>query len=92
MKYINSEVDIENYNLIRMDHSRKEGRVACCIRRSLSYNCNSSFCPNIKNIFVDIFLLKLKPILVGVLDQQPDKPEFIDYLGAKIILSALAAR
>ena len=33
----NSKVDIENYDLIRIDCSRRGGRIACCTRNSL--NC-----------------------------------------------------
>ena len=41
--------------------------VACYNRKSLPYNHETSFCRNIESIFIDIFLPKLKPILVGVL-------------------------
>ena len=46
LSVLNSEVDIENHGLIRMDSSRRGGRVACCIRKSLSYNHQSSLYPN----------------------------------------------
>ena len=82
---LNSELDIDEYNLVRLDHSRRVvegggGEVTCCIRRSLSYNHKSSFCCNIESIFTDIFLPKSKPILVGVLYWPPDKPGFIKHL------------
>ena len=32
---LNSELDIEDYDLIRLDRSRREGKVACYIRISL---------------------------------------------------------
>ena len=81
---LNSELDTHEYNLVRLDHSRRVGGrgggVTCCIRRSLSYNYKSSFCCNIESIFTDIFLPKSKPILVGVLYWPPDKPGFIKHL------------
>ena len=48
---LNSELDI------RLDHSKRGGRVACYIRKFLSYKPPTSFCPNIESIFIDIFFL-----------------------------------
>ena len=64
---LNSELDIDDYDLIRLDRSRRGGEVACYTRKSLSYNHKTSFCRNNESIFKDIFLPKSKPILVGVL-------------------------
>ena len=61
------ELDIDEYYLITLDRSRTGGEFACCIRKCLSYNHKTSFCRNIESIFIDIFLPKSKPILVGVL-------------------------
>ena len=47
---LNSELDIDEYNLIRLDRSTRGGRVACYIRTSLSYNHKTSFCRNIESI------------------------------------------
>ena len=63
-----------------MNRSRSGGGVACYIRKSLSYNHKTSFCRNIESIFIDIFLSKSKPILVGVLYRPSDKPDFIEHL------------
>ena len=63
----NSELDIDEYDLIRLDHSRGGGGVACYI-----------FCRNIESCFIDIFLLMSKSILVGVLYRPPDKPDFME--------------
>lgn len=43
---LNSETDVGDYDLIRMNRSRRGGKVACHIRKLLSYNHKSSFCPN----------------------------------------------
>ena len=59
---LNSELDIDGYDLIRFDCSRKGGRFACYIKKSLSYNHKTSFYCNIESIFIDIFLPKSKPI------------------------------
>ena len=74
---LNSELDIDEYNLIRLDRSRREGRVACSVGKSLSYNHKTSFCCDIESIFIGIFLPKSKPVLVGVLYRPPGKTDFI---------------
>ena len=55
---LNCEVDIKNYHLIRMDSSRRGGRVASCIRKSLSQSHKPNFCHDIESFFIDIFLPK----------------------------------
>ena len=40
---LNSELDIDEYDLIRLDRSRKGGGAACYIRKSLSYNRKTKF-------------------------------------------------
>ena len=77
---LNSELDIDEYDLIRLERSRSGGGVACYIRKSLSYNHQTSFCRNIESIFIDIFLPKSKTIFVGVLYRPPNKPDFIEHL------------
>ena len=68
-----NEIEIEGYDLLRFDRSRKGGSVACYIRRSLAYNYKNNFCKSTESIFVDIFLPKTKPILVGILYRPPNK-------------------
>ena len=84
---LDNEIAIENFNLIRLDRTRRGGGVVCYIRKSLSYNLKEKFCPNTESIFVDIFLPKSKPILVGILYRPPDKPEFLDYFNECLIQS-----
>ena len=47
---LQSEIQVSNYELLRCDRSRNGGGVTCYIR-------------NIKNIFVEILLLKTKPLI-----------------------------
>ena len=77
---LSSELDIDQYNLIRLDRSRRGGGVASYIKKYLSYNHNTRFFRNIETIFIDISLPKSKPILVGVLHRPPEKPDFIEHL------------
>ena len=63
-----------------MDRSRRGDGVACCIRKSLTYNHKTSFCRNIESIFTDIFSPKSKPFLIGVLYRPPENPYLIEHL------------
>ena len=40
---LNSELDIEDYELIRLSRSRRKGGFECYIRKSLSYNHKPRF-------------------------------------------------
>ena len=76
---LSSEIDIEGFDLLRLDRSRRGG-VACYVKKSLAYNCRDNFCKNTESIFIDIFLPKTKPILIGILYRTPDKNDFVKNL------------
>ena len=75
---LNKGLDISDYDLLKLDRSRRGVRVVCYIRKSLSYDHKTSFCRNIESIFMDVFLPKSHPILVGVLYRPLDKLDFIE--------------
>ena len=77
---LSSESDIEGYDLLRLDRSRRGGGVACYVKKSLAYNYRDNFCKNTESIFMDIFLPKTKPILIGILYRPPDKNNFVKNL------------
>ena len=77
---LSSEIDIEGYDLLRLDRSRRGGGVACYVKKSLAYNYRDNFCKNTESIFIDIFLPKTKPILIGILYRPPDKNDFVKSL------------
>ena len=52
---LSSEIQIENYDLIRSDRNRHGGGVACFIRNYLSCNTKSFLPSAIENIFIEIF-------------------------------------
>ena len=54
---LSSEIQIENYDLIRSDRNIYSGDVACFIRNDLSYNTRSFLPSEIENIFIEIFYL-----------------------------------
>ena len=72
-----TEIEIEGYDLLRLDRSRRGGGVACYIKKSLAYNCKEKFFKTTESIFIDIFLPKVKPILAGILYRPADKNDFV---------------
>ena len=77
---LSSEIDIEGYDLLGLDRSRRSGGVACYVKKSLAYNYRDNFCKKTESIFIDIFLPKTKPILIGILYRPPDKNDFVKNL------------
>ena len=76
----NSEILIDNYDLLRCDRNRKGGGVACYIRNDLSYTQKSLFPNDIENVFFEIHLPKTKPITVGIVYRPPNQTNFIKTL------------
>ena len=74
----NSEIDIDNYTLIRCDRNRHGGGVACYIRDDINFTQKSIFDSEIENIFIDVLLPKTKPFTVGIFYRPPNKTNFID--------------
>ena len=75
-----SKLEIEGYDLVRSDRSRRGGSVACFVKNSSSYNRKPSFCINTESIFIEIFLPKSKPVRIGILYRAPDKYDFVNCL------------
>ena len=65
--FSSSEIEIEGYDLLRLDRSRRSGGVARYIKKPLACNYKDNFCKSNETVFLDIFLPKPKPILVGIL-------------------------
>ena len=57
-----------------------EGGVACSIRKSWPCSQKPNFCGDTNSRFIDIFLLKSKPILVALLHRPSNKPKFTEHL------------
>ena len=60
------EVEIEGYDMLRLDRTRHGGGVACYIKNSISYNYKPNLCKDIESIFLDIYIPKSNPILIGI--------------------------
>ena len=72
---MSSELEVDGYDLVRLDRSRGGAGVACYIKSSTAYSY--SFCSNKESTFVDIFLPKSKSVLLGILYRPPDKLDFV---------------
>ena len=77
---LNCEIQIERYVLVRSDRSRRGGGVARFVKNSISYKRKPNFCINTENIFIEIFLPKSKPVLIGSLYRRPHKYDFVNSL------------
>ena len=82
--FLDEEVDIDGYELVRSDRNRYGGGVVCYIRNDISLNVRGDFSSEIKNIFLDIFLPKTKLILIGILYRPPDQSGFLYKLSTAI--------
>ena len=61
---LQSEIQINNYDLLSRDRNRNDGGVACYIRSDISYIQKQHFPEEIENIFFEILLPKTKLIVV----------------------------
>ena len=75
---LSSEIQIENYDLIRSDRNRHVGGVVCFIRNVLSYNTKSLLSSEIENTFTEIFLPHSKPLIVGTIYRPPSQVSFTE--------------
>ena len=46
MILLSSELEVDGYDLVRLDRSRRGGGVACYIKSSIAYSYKDSFCTN----------------------------------------------
>ena len=58
---LDSEFQINNYQIFRFDRNRKGGGVVCYVRNNLSYIEKSFFPEKIESIFFRVLLPKAKP-------------------------------
>ena len=75
---LSSEIQIENYELLRSDSNRHGGGVACFIRNDLFYNTKSFLPSEIEIIFIEIFLPHSKPLVVGTIYRPPSQGSFTE--------------
>ena len=75
-----SDIEIDNYDLLQYDRNRKGGGAARYIRNDISY-LQKNFFPNvIENIFFKILLPKTTPITVEIMYRPPSQTNFLEIL------------
>ena len=47
---------VDDYDLVTLDQSRRDGDAACFIKSSITYSFKDSFCIKTESIFVDIYV------------------------------------
>ena len=77
---LQSEIQINNYDLIRRDRNRNGGGVACYIRSDIGYIQKQYFREEIKNIFFEILLPKTKSQVVGIIYRLPSENNILEIL------------
>ena len=73
-----SEFQISEYDRLRCGRKIHGGGVACYIRNDLSYNVKSYFSKDIENIFFELVLPNIKPIVVGTIYHSPNQTSFME--------------
>ena len=81
---LQSEIQINNYDLLLQDKNRNDGSVACYIRSDLSYIQKQYFLEEIENICFEILLPKTKSIMVGIIYRLPSQNNFLEILNKSI--------
>ena len=76
---LDSEIQIDNYQILCCYRNRKRGGVACYVINDLSYIEKDVFPEEIENIFFEILLPKTKPITVGII-YRPNQNNFLKTL------------
>ena len=77
---LQSEIQINNYDLLRRDRNRNGGGVACYVRSDISYIQKQYFPEEIENIFFEILLPKTKLIVVWIIYSLPTENYFREIL------------
>ena len=75
-----SEILIDNYDVIRCDRNGNGGGIACYTRNDLSYTQKNLFPNEIQKFSFEIHLLKTEPITAGIVYQPPNQTNFIKTL------------
>lgn len=95
-----SEVEIENFVIIRKDRNRQGGGVCIFVKSDIDFNIRQDLVNvNLEAVWIDILLPKSKPILCGVVYRPPNQNDFIqtleyvsagchDFLNQEVILMA----
>ena len=86
-KILDSEIQIDNYQILRCDRNKNMGGVSCYLRNDLSYIEKNTLPEEIGNISFEILLPKTKPIFDRILYQPPNQSNFLQYSQKRVIHS-----
>ena len=75
-----TEIQIDDYDILRCDRNRQGGGVACYIRKDLSCDNISVFPREIESVLFEILLPNSKPIIVGTIYCPPNQSNFSEVL------------
>ena len=81
---LDEEIKIEGYEILRADRNSFGGGVVCYIKDGTAYDRISDFSDEIENVFLNIFLPKSKPILIGIIYKPPDQTDFVNKFSTAI--------
>ena len=73
-----SEIQIDQYDLLRCGRNRHGGGVACYIRNDIIYNVKSYLPKDIENIFFELLLPNTKPIVGGTIYRPLNQKDFME--------------
>ena len=68
---LSSEVHIDNYNTLQRDRNRHRREIVWYIRNGLSSEVKYFFPPETENIFFELLLRNMKPIVVRIIYRPP---------------------
>lgn len=75
-----SEISIEGYHVLRKDRNRSGGGVCVYIRPYLAFARRTDIDnDNLESLWLELYLPKIKPIIVGVCYRPPTQTSFIDH-------------
>ena len=74
----NQKVNISGYSIHRCDGNRYGGGVTCYVRADLCLNRRNVFSNSIENVFFDLLIPKLKPLLIGIFYRPPNVNTFLE--------------
>ena len=80
---------LDFHTKIRRDQKKKGGGVICYVTNKICYNtknCLSNEISLSKNIFIELFIPKTKPITVGIVYKSPDQTRFLEILSGSLNL------
>ena len=81
--FLSSEIQIDNYNILRCDWNRHGCGVDCYIRNDLSFDVKSFCQPEIENTSFKILLPNMKPTVVRIIYRPPSQSKCLEIINTR---------